>query len=68
MVITSAQVGLMTGLILGVVGAFGGFGAFVLVLVLGLVGLLVGRYLDGKLDLSQLGERVGISGRERGRG
>ena len=68
MVMTSTQVGLIAGLILGVVGAFGGFGAFVLVLGLGLVGLLVGRYLDGKLDLSQLGERVGMSGRDRGRG
>lgn len=67
MVMTSTQLGLIAGLILGVVGAFGGFGAFVLVLVLGLVGLLVGRYLDGKLDLSQLGERVGMSGRDRGR-
>ncbi len=68
MVMTSTQLGLIAGLILGVAGAFGGFGAFVLVLVLGLVGLLVGRYLDGKLDLSQLGERVRMSGRDGGRG
>jgi uncharacterized membrane protein YeaQ/YmgE (transglycosylase-associated protein family) len=67
MVMTSTQLGLIAGLILGVAGAFGGFGAFVLVLVLGLVGLLVGRYLDGKLDLSQLGERVRMSERDGGR-
>jgi uncharacterized membrane protein len=40
--------------------AFGGFGAFFVVLVLGALGLLVGRYLEGKLDLSQL------VGRDRG--
>ena len=55
MVMTSAQLGLVAGLILGAAGAFGGFGAFVIVLVLGAVGLLIGRYLDGALDLSQLG-------------
>jgi uncharacterized membrane protein len=43
-----------------VAAAFGGFGAFLLVLVLGALGLLVGRYLDGKLNLSAL------SGRDRG--
>ncbi|MBB3663173.1 MULTISPECIES: hypothetical protein [Prauserella salsuginis group] len=53
------QIGLLTGLVLGLAGAFGGFGAFVFVLVFGGLGLLVGRYLDGKLDLSQ------FSGRDR---
>lgn len=53
------QIGLLTGLVLGLAGAFGGFGAFVVVLVLGVLGLLVGRYLDGKLDLSQ------FTGRDR---
>lgn len=57
---TSAHLGLLTGLVLGLAGAFGGFGAFLLVLVLGALGLFVGRYLDGKLDLSVL------SGRDRG--
>lgn len=52
--------GLLTGLVLGLAAAFGGFGAFLLVLVLGTLGLLVGRFLDGKLDLSAL------SGRDRG--
>ncbi|SEF38438.1 hypothetical protein SAMN05421837_12169 [Amycolatopsis pretoriensis] len=57
---TSTHLGLLTGLVLGLAAAFGGFGAFLLVLVLGALGLLVGRYLDGKLDLSAL------SGRDRG--
>jgi hypothetical protein len=52
--------GLLTGLTLGVTAAFGGFGAFLIVLVLAAVGLVIGRVLDGKLDLSQL------TGRGRG--
>ncbi|MCR6490766.1 hypothetical protein M8542_49045 [Amycolatopsis sp. OK19-0408] len=54
------HLGLLTGLVLGLAAAFGGFGAFLLVLVLGGLGLLVGRFLDGKLDISAL------SGRDRG--
>lgn len=54
------HLGLLTGLTLGLAAAFGGFWAFLLVLVLGVAGLLVGRFLDGKLDLSAL------SGRDRG--
>ncbi|MGW1884540.1 hypothetical protein [Streptomyces sp. NPDC001970] len=57
---TSTQMGLLTGLVLGLAAAFGGFDTFLIVLVLGTVGLLVGRYLDGKLDLAQL------TGRDRG--
>ncbi|WP_326943192.1 hypothetical protein OG439_24390 [Amycolatopsis sp. NBC_01307] len=57
---TATQLGLLTGLALGLAAAFGGFGAFVIVLILAALGLLVGRVLDGKLDLSQL------TGRDRG--
>ncbi|HEX7302068.1 hypothetical protein [Lentzea sp.] len=46
--------GLITGLVVGLAAAFGGFGAFLVVLLFGLLGLLAGRALDGKLDLSQL--------------
>jgi uncharacterized membrane protein len=56
----SAHIGLLTGLTLGMAAAFGGFSAFLVVLVLGALGLLVGRYAEGKLDLSQL------LGRDRG--
>ncbi|MGQ0576368.1 MAG: hypothetical protein ACT4RN_19495, partial [Pseudonocardia sp.] len=55
----ATSLGLGTGLALGLAGAFGGFGAFVTVLLCGAVGLLVGRYLDGTLDLAALtGDRV----------
>lgn len=56
------MIGLITGLALGFAAAFGGFSAFVVVLVLGAIGLLAGRVLDGKLDLSAL---LG-AGRDRG--
>jgi hypothetical protein len=47
----ATQTGLLTGLALGAAGAFGGFTAFLIVLVMGVLGLLVGRVLDGQLDL-----------------
>jgi hypothetical protein len=50
----STQTGLLAGLILGFAGAFGGFSAFLIVLVLGAIGLVVGRVLDGRLDISAL--------------
>jgi nitrate/nitrite transporter NarK len=50
----ATQTGLLAGLILGFAGAFGGLGAFLIVLVLGAIGLLVGRALDGQLDLNAL--------------
>ena len=48
----SSQIGLLTGLVLGLAGAFGGFTAFVIVLVLGAIGFVVGRVIDGQLDVS----------------
>jgi hypothetical protein len=51
--------GLLVGLALGFAGAFGGFTAFIIVLFLGIIGLVVGRLLDGQLDLSS------ITGRDR---
>ena len=61
--LSNGQLGLIVGLALGIAGAFGGFSAFLIVLLLGAVGLLVGRYLDGQLDLAELSERSGLSGR-----
>ncbi|HEY2695339.1 MAG TPA: hypothetical protein VGN81_31940 [Pseudonocardiaceae bacterium] len=49
----ATTLGLLAGIALGLAAAFGGFGAFLIVLVLGALGLLVGRFIDGKLDLSQ---------------
>ena len=50
----ATQTGLLAGLVLGLAGAFGGLGAFLIVLVLGAIGLIVGRVLDGRLDLNAL--------------
>lgn len=50
----ATHAGLLAGLILGATGALGGFGAFAIALLLGLVGLLAGRVLDGHLDVDEL--------------
>jgi hypothetical protein len=57
--LSNTVLGLLVGLVLGVTAAFGGFGAFLIALVLGAIGLLVGRVLDGQLDLD------GLTGRGR---
>ena len=54
LIVNGTLIGLLVGLALGFAGAFGGFVAFIIVLFLGAVGLLVGRVLDGQLDLSSL--------------
>lgn len=63
MVASPTFLGLIFGLALGFAGAFSGFAAFVIVLVLGVVGLGVGRFLEGKLDLSALTGRTTDRGR-----
>jgi nitrate/nitrite transporter NarK len=50
----ATQTGLLAGLVLGFAGAFGGLGAFLIVLVLGVIGLIVGRVLDGQLNLNEV--------------
>jgi hypothetical protein len=42
------------GMVLGLAAAWGGFGAMAIVAVLGALGALIGRFLDGQLDLSAL--------------
>ncbi|WP_285592022.1 hypothetical protein [Actinomycetospora sp. NBRC 106378] len=59
MPVSHTALGLIVGLVLGVSAAFGGFVAFLIVLVLGALGLLIGRVLDGQLDLD------GLTGRGR---
>ena len=49
-----ATVGLAVGMALGFAAAFGGFGAFMLVGALGVLGLAVGKTLDGELDVREL--------------
>ncbi|MFB9908355.1 hypothetical protein [Allokutzneria oryzae] len=50
----TSQIGLLAGLILGAAGAIGGFSAVVVALAVGVLGLVVGRVLDGDLDLGEL--------------
>jgi hypothetical protein len=57
-------VGLAFGTALGFAAAFGGVVALLIVLVLGAAGWAVGRWADGKLDLSALTAR----GRDSDRG
>ncbi|WP_446474153.1 hypothetical protein [Actinomadura opuntiae] len=47
-------VGLAFGVALGFAGAFGGFGAFFIVLFLGCLGFLIGRAIEGRLDIREL--------------
>ncbi|MEU6101937.1 hypothetical protein [Streptomyces flaveolus] len=49
-----AVIGLIAGMALGFAGYFGGFGAFLLVAALGAVGFVVGRFLEGDMDLGDL--------------
>ncbi|MER7751880.1 hypothetical protein [Kitasatospora sp. NPDC097643] len=60
-----AFVGLVAGMALGFAGYFGGFAAFLLVGVLGLVGFVVGRLLEGDIELGDLGDL--LRGRDRRR-
>lgn len=52
MLANATHTGLLAGLILGATGAIGGFGAFLIALIIGLIGLVVGRVLDGELDIN----------------
>ena len=52
MLANATHTGLLVGLILGATGAIGGFGAFVIALLIGLIDLVVGRVLDGELDIN----------------
>ncbi|MEV7024613.1 hypothetical protein [Kitasatospora sp. NPDC093558] len=60
-----AVVGLVVGIALGFAGYFGGFAAFLLVGVLGLVGFVVGRLLEGDIELRDLADL--LRGRDRRR-
>ncbi|WP_162841964.1 hypothetical protein [Tersicoccus phoenicis] len=49
-----SRTALFVGLLLGLVAAFGSIGQFLLVVLFGVIGLVVGRILEGKLDVGQL--------------
>ncbi|HEY3709691.1 MAG TPA: hypothetical protein VGL64_09970 [Amycolatopsis sp.] len=57
----ATQTGLLAGLILGL-AATQGFTAFLITLAVGVIGLVVGRVLDGELDL---GDVFGGKGRDK---
>lgn len=46
--------GLLAGLVLGTAAAIGGFAAFLIALLLGIIGLVVGRIVDGDLAVGDL--------------
>ncbi|MGW1140794.1 hypothetical protein [Streptomyces zhihengii] len=56
-----AVVGMVAGMALAFAGYFGGFGAFLLVAALGAVGFVVGRLLEGDLEMGDF-----FRGRDRG--
>lgn len=49
----ASVIGLLFGLFGGLAVAFGDFGDFLIVEVIGALGLLVGRAVDGDLDVSR---------------
>ena len=52
-VMSATRAGMFVGLILGVAAAAGGLQGFFIALVLGVLGFVVGRVLDGELDVNQ---------------
>jgi hypothetical protein len=49
---TRSTIGILIGLALGLALAFGNFGDMLIVALFGVIGFVVGRVLDGELDLS----------------
>lgn len=45
--------GLLVGIALGFAAAFGGFGAFLAVAILAAIGFVVGKVVEGDIDVSQ---------------
>lgn len=58
---TTATVGMLAGVLLGVAAAAGGFTGFLIALVLGAIGYVVGGQRDGELDVTSW-----FQGRRRG--
>lgn len=50
---SATQTGLLAGLVLGL-AATNGFTAFLVTLAVGVIGVVAGRVLDGRLDLGDL--------------
>lgn len=50
----TSQIGAAIGVLIGLVLVFGGWWQALVVVLLGLVGLVVGRIIDGQLDVHDL--------------
>lgn len=50
---TRAHIGTLVGLAFGLSWAFGGFGHLLIVLFVTLIGYVIGKVLDGDIDLSR---------------
>lgn len=50
----ATQTGLLAGLILGTAAAVGGFVGFLIALAVGAIGLVVGRIVDGDLEVGDI--------------
>ena len=57
-----STIGLFAGILLGIVAVFGGFLQLIAVIFFGAVGLAVGRYLEGRLDVQELLNRSSSKG------
>ncbi len=51
---STTVIGLFTGLLIGLAIAIDGFNGFLLLVVFGAVGIVIGKVLDGELDVSSL--------------
>ncbi|GAA2742442.1 MULTISPECIES: hypothetical protein [Kitasatospora] len=60
-----ALIGMVAGMALGFAGYFGGFAAFLLVALLGAVGFVVGRLLEGDIELGEIGDLLRSRDRRR---
>jgi len=50
----TTHLALLVGLLMGAVLAFGSFASFVLVALCGVVGWVVGLYLEGRVDVQRI--------------
>lgn len=55
---SSNAIGLFAGLLLGVAFAAGGFSGFLIALVLGILGVLAVRVIEGDVDINQYFQNV----------
>ena len=53
-----STLGLIVGLVLGYAAIFGGFGDMLIVALIGAIGFVAGKALEGDLDLARIGGQV----------